>query len=111
MRTLLIDDMRTIDVDATAKNYDEGIKLLQQEVWDILYLDHDLGMHIDYDAEKLVESKTGYDILLWLNRHLDCMPKRIVLISQNPIGKEHQEMLLKEIRSFQRYLLREQSKN
>lgn len=83
MDILLIDDMRNIErATFTARTYDEGIKALQERVWDILILDHDLGC---YDANG--REKTGYDILCWLETHREHLPKSMELISMNPVGR------------------------
>ncbi len=58
MKTLLIDDFRTLNVDYIARTFDEGIKSRQSQNWDVLYLDHDLG---EEDPKK-----TGYGIVCWL---------------------------------------------
>jgi hypothetical protein len=72
MRYALIDDLRVpgdpdnkkaIPVDAVvARNYADGLRLLQQEHWDVLYLDHDLA---DFSGPNGREM-TGYDVLCFL---------------------------------------------
>ena len=83
-KTLLIDDVRTLKVNTICRTYTEGLKALKDDDWDEVYLDHDLG-----------ETKTGYDILCsliksdWQKR-----PKKILLITSNPVGKKNIEGLL-----------------
>ena len=63
-RTLLIDDVRTLKAHRIARTYDEGIKALTEESWDILLLDHDLGCFDENGREW-----TGYDILCFLEEN------------------------------------------
>ncbi len=57
------------------RTYKEGIEELQKKGWETLLLDHDLG-----------GIKTGYDILLWLEGHVEFLPKTILLITNHPVG-------------------------
>ena len=79
MKSLLIDDLRTFEVDTIARTFDEGIEQLQNNKWDRLYLDHDLGDEDEY--------KTGYGIMCWLEGHTECLPKEIEFVTSNPIGR------------------------
>lgn len=83
MRILLIDDCRIMDVDRIARNYIEGIRALQEEKWDLLYLDHDMGL-----------GPTGYDVLLWLELFPEFLPKEILLVTQNPVGRHNMQQIL-----------------
>ena len=87
MRTLLIDDERTIDCTMVVRIYDEGILALQIEKWDELLLDHDLG---DPD-----ERKTGYGIMCWLEQNVQYIPRRIILITLNPAGRKNMLLVLR----------------
>jgi hypothetical protein len=78
MRTLLIDDIRKIKADVTARTFQEGIDALKKEKFDILYLDHDLG---DPDPKH-----TGYDIMNFLEEHQEHLPSKIIIVSSNPVG-------------------------
>ncbi|MCK9432542.1 MAG: hypothetical protein M0R00_06260 [Candidatus Omnitrophica bacterium] len=91
MRTLLIDDFRDYGCDRTEKTFSGGIEALKSESWDIVYLDHDLGFYIDGD------SRTGYDILCWLEQNLQYLPKEIKIVSDNPSGRERMELVLKKL--------------
>ena len=85
-RHLLIDDIRTLNCDKIARTYEEGIAALQEEKWDVLWLDHDLGfMHYGKDYS---DEKTGYDIMCWLEEHPEHLPGRIEIVSSNPVGRE-----------------------
>lgn len=86
MRTLLIDDLRNINATVIARTFDEGIKALKTERFDILYLDHDLA---DID-----DRKTGYGIMNFLeeNRHL--LPTKIVLVTANPVGRVKMQVVI-----------------
>lgn len=86
MRTLLIDDLRSLTADKTARTYDEGIVALQEEVWDLLLLDHDLGEPED--------KKTGYGIVSWLEANPQHLPKMVQVVSSNPVGRANIERVL-----------------
>lgn len=89
-RHLLIDDLRNFNVDRTARNYDEGIKALQEEKWDVLWLDHDLG-------DPYSKEKTGYDILCWLEENPEYLPGRIELVTSNPAGRDRMNLVLNKL--------------
>jgi hypothetical protein len=81
-RTLLIDDLREIEADVIARNYDAGIHaLMTMGPFSTLYLDHDLGDY-SYGLEK-----TGYDIICWLEANPEYLPKEIVLVTSNPVDR------------------------
>ena len=63
-------------------NSSECISLLQNGVWDVLYLDHDLG------GQQMVESGlgTGQEVTKWLKENSDFKPKAVILHSANPDG-------------------------
>ena len=81
MKTLLIDDVRNLDASYTARNYQEGIKALKRESWDHLLLDHDLA-----SFSKSGREYTGYDIACWLERNPQHLPKKVTIVSSNPVG-------------------------
>lgn len=85
MLTLLIDDARTLEVTQTARNYADGIAALQERQWDVLYLDHDLG---DFSGPNGRE-RTGYDVVCWLEQNPEFMPKKVVVVSSNPVGRSN----------------------
>ena len=76
---LLIDDIRDLGCDVTARTAEEGRAALQ-EYWgeiDSLCLDHDLG-----------ERESGYDVACWaLERGL--MPCHVQIVSMNPVGRKN----------------------
>jgi hypothetical protein len=90
-RTLLIDDERTLEVSKIARTFEEGMAQLRRNIWDILYLDHDLG---DVDP-----GKTGYDILCWLEdpRNSYNRPRQIVLVTANPVGRQKMQVILNKL--------------
>lgn len=91
MKALLIDDMRTMTVDRIARTYDDGISALKESQWDILYLDHDLG---DEDPHK-----TGYGIMLFLEENKEYLPKEIVLVTANPVGRIKMQVVIDQLYS------------
>jgi len=92
MKILLIDDLRSEDIieitygkrpTHVARDYDQGIKALKEEgPFDLLYLDHDLG-----DYNKFVE-RTGYDVMCFLEENPQFLPKEIVFVTANPVGRK-----------------------
>jgi len=91
MRILLIDDKRDLTANRVARNYDQGIVALQQEKWDLLLLDHDLG---DFSHDK---EKTGYDILLFLEENPQYLPKGIQIVSSNPVGRQRMQVVIDKL--------------
>jgi len=89
MHILLIDDLRNLEMATkTVRTFEEGIDALQERIWEILYLDHDLGQP---------EPKNGYQILCWLEEHFEHCPRAIVLVTANPVGRKKMEMVLKKL--------------
>jgi CheY-like chemotaxis protein len=72
---------------STAKS---TIKYLQDEDFDYLFLDHDLG------GKQMVPSGpgTGYEVAQWLAAHLERQPKNIVIHSFNSVGAKNMANLL-----------------
>lgn len=91
MKVLLIDDLRNLTSDRCARTFDEGISALQDQRWDLLLLDHDLG---DPNPKK-----TGYDILSWLEEHPQHVPGDIKLVTQNPVGRQKMQPLIDRLLS------------
>lgn len=92
MRTLLIDDLREMGVDVTARTYEAGIEALRQGGWDILYLDHDLGCFDETGREY-----NGYDIVCWLEEHLEFLPGKIILVTANPVGRRKMQQVIDKL--------------
>ena len=86
---LLIDDIRNLFVDAIARNYTAAIELLKNQTWDTVYIDHDLG--IDYNTGQI--SKTGYDVMCWLEVNSEHLPKNIRFVTDNPVGRTRMEQV------------------
>lgn len=68
----------------------QTIKALEEEVWDCVFLDHDLG------GEIYVRSgpNTGYEVAKWLSENPDKQPKRIIIHSFNSVGAANMKSLL-----------------
>lgn len=88
---LLIDDVRTMPVDKIVRTYDEGIQALQENKWDIVWLDHDLGCFKDG------KEYTGYTILCWLEENPRFLPKNIRLVTSNPVGRARMQMVIDKL--------------
>jgi len=89
-RALLIDDMRNIRADYVARTFDDGVyALLNEGPWEILYLDHDLGDPVPY--------KTGYDIINFLEANPVLLPKKIILVTDNPVGRQKMQKVINRL--------------
>jgi hypothetical protein len=83
MRTLLIDDIRDIGADVTARNAEVAKSVLAGPlVFDKVYFDHDLG-----------PDETGHDVLVWMLVN-GIRPPMIVLVTMNPVGLRNMENVL-----------------
>lgn len=90
MKTLLIDDLRNIEATVVARTYAEGIQALRNDgPFDILYLDHDLGSENPND--------TGYGIMCFLEEFRDLLPKRIELVTANPVGRKNMQVVIDKL--------------
>ena len=75
MRTLLIDDVRTMEADAIVRSAELAKAILGGPLhFDVVYLDHDLG-----------PGEVGLDVLRWIFR-ANIRPTSIILITRNPVG-------------------------
>jgi hypothetical protein len=101
MRTLLIDDLRDVDfvnhnwvveVTDVARTFADGINALKAGSIDILLLDHDLAC-FDDDGNEL----TGYKVMLFLEEHPEYLPKRIVLVTSNPVGRAKMQVVIDKL--------------
>ncbi len=79
---LLIDDMRNIEADVIARTAEAAKVVLSAYDWDEVILDHDLG-----------EGDNGYDLLKSMMK-AQIFPKRISLVSSNPVGRQNQKNVL-----------------
>jgi len=92
MSILLIDDRRNIvGAKLTARNYKDAITALQSNKWELVLLDHDLG---DFQNNR---EYTGYDILCWLEEHKERLPKRIVLVTDNPSARQRMQLVIDKL--------------
>ena len=102
MRILLIDDMRDIDsqvrkylnveswTGVVERTYDSGISALKElGPWDILFLDHDLASFDEGGREK-----TGYDVICFLEANSEFLPKKIIIVSANPVGRQKMQTVI-----------------
>jgi len=109
MQSLLIDDLRVPGDDGNKKNipadadvardYASGIARLQEQKWDVLYLDHDLGDFSGPDGREM----TGYHILCWLEEFPQFLPsENIIIVSDNSSGMIRMRMVINKLygRSF-----------
>ena len=68
----------------------ETIDALQNENWDCVFLDHDLGGRVYVQSGK----NTGYEVAQWLSNHPEKQPERIIIHSFNPVGAKNMQSLL-----------------
>jgi hypothetical protein len=93
MKTLLIDDVRDVgNPDIIARNYQSGIIMLSTAHWDLLLLDHDLASYDEHGKEK-----TGYDIMCWLEQYPERLPKKIELVTSNPVGRKKMQTVIDKL--------------
>jgi hypothetical protein len=68
-----------------------------KEVIEEISLDHDLGLI----NGKTLEERTGYDVLLWLERNTDLVarygPNKISIHSANPVAQRRMKMAVDSI--------------
>lgn len=89
-KTLLIDDMREIDADVIARTFEAGIHALKElGPFSKMYLDHDLGDDI--------MANTGYGIMNFLEANPQYLPKEIVLVTSNPVGRRQMEVVINRL--------------
>lgn len=89
-RVLLIDDIRNLPADRTARTFDDGIEALKNEgPWDLLLLDHDYG---DPDP-----AKTGEGIMKFLEENPQYIPGAISFVTGNPVGRERMRVIRKQL--------------
>ena len=90
MRILLIDDLRILEADRTARTFDDGIEALKNEgPWDVLLLDHDYG---DPDP-----AKNGEGIMKFLEANPGLLPGHIHFVTANPVGRERMRVIRKQL--------------
>jgi len=65
---------------------EQAIQKLQEEQWDLLFLDHDLGGKVYVDSS---EPDTGYQVAKWLEANPSCQPGRIILHTLNGPGAKN----------------------
>lgn len=93
MKTLLIDDIRDIKADRIARDFTDGLIALRYEgPWDLVLLDHDLANFGPNGKEY-----TGYDILCWLEENPKYLPKKIILVTANPVGRQRMQQVLNKL--------------
>jgi len=73
-----------------ATNAWDAITLLDSVLFDLAFLDHDLG-EVDFLRET---DNTGYTVAKWLQAHPDRMPKRVIIHSLNPVGAQRMAQCL-----------------
>lgn len=101
MKTLLIDDLRDVDfvnkswnvaVTDVARTFAEGINALKAGNVDTLLLDHDLACFDDEGNEL-----TGYKVMLFLEENPEYLPKRIILVTSNPVGRAKMQTVVDKL--------------
>ena len=101
MKTLLIDDLREVEfvnknwnvnVTDVARTFAEGINALKAGNVDTLLLDHDLAS-FDEEGNEL----TGYKIMIFLEEHPEYLPKRILLVTSNPVGRAKMQTVIDKL--------------
>lgn len=102
MKVLLIDDARDVEyvnsgwntkITHVARTFSEGIAALKSEgPFDLLLLDHDLS---SYDEEGT--ELTGYTVMLFLEENPEYVPKNILLVTSNPVGRAKMQTVINKL--------------
>lgn len=101
MKTLLIDDVRdpgyvnakwNVKVTDVARTFSEGINALKQGNVGTLLLDHDLA---SFDGED--NELTGCSIMLFLEENPEYLPRRIILVTSNPVGRDKMQVVMNKL--------------
>jgi hypothetical protein len=101
MKTLLIDDLRDVEfvnqtwnvkVTDVARTFAEGIQAIKEGNIETLLLDHDLACFDDEGNEL-----TGYKIMLFLEENPEYLPKRIILVTSNPVGRSKMQTVVDKL--------------
>jgi hypothetical protein len=93
---LFLDDVRDcpfIGDWKVARNYDEAVKIMQENEIEEAWLDHDLAEdHYTHasqtDAGYVSPNKTGYDFVLWMQENNRWPTEQCVVHSMNPVGSQ-----------------------
>ena len=80
------------------KTVGEAISELEQNEFDLLCLDHDLGEHVY--VESIGAEETGYLVALWLSQNPERSPDTIVLHSLNRPGRDNMKSALPRAQTF-----------
>lgn len=87
---LLIDDQRNLNTEAVARTSEEGKRLLKQQEWECVCIDHDLG---EFDPVTGKETN-GCHIIEWAIKN-NCLPKQVQIVTSNPVGRNNIAAILK----------------
>ena len=82
-----------------AKNYDEAVKIMQENEIQEAWLDHDLSEdhYVHNEDETYVSpNKTGYDFVLWMKENNRWPIDVCIVHSLNPVGSERMCDLIAE---------------
>ena len=104
MKSILIDDLRTIDADVVCRTFEQGIEALRtQGPFGILYLDHDLGQ-LDDDGNDLTSfidghpyRANGYGVMCFLENNPQFLPIEIRIVSSNPVGRRKMQAVIDKL--------------
>lgn len=80
---LLIDDLRQMEMEHTARTASDGRKALLSFPVTHLWMDHDLGETED----------NGYKVLTWALER-GCCPPNVTMVTSNPVGRRNMEQAL-----------------
>lgn len=72
------------------------IKILEDEVFDVVFLDHDLGGKT-YCAS---DENSGYAVAKWLSENPDRCPSQCICHSLNPVGRKNICDILKNCQPY-----------
>jgi len=72
----------------------DTISELEENEFDLLCLDHDLGQEVY--VESTGKEETGYLVALWLAENPERKPEHIIIHSLNTVGRENMKAVLPE---------------
>jgi len=104
MKSILIDDIRSIDADVICRTFETGINALKTlDPFGILYLDHDLGQ-LDDDGNDLFcmidghpYRANGYGVVCFLENNPQFLPIEIRIVSSNPVGRKKMQAVIDKL--------------
>lgn len=83
---LIVDDTRELGCEVIARTSQAGCSILHAmpDVFECLCIDHDLGPNSKHSGKEVIQFALEYN----------CLPPRVQIVSQNPVGAQNIRNLL-----------------